>query len=154
MSAISSVDTALWDIKAKSLNVPLCQLLGGASRDAVLVYGHASGADIEDTVTAVAHYLKLGYKAIRAQSGIPGLESTYGVGRGQMQYEPPEKGVPPENRWSSAKYLNFVPQLFTRLRKEFGPDVHLLRDAHHRLTPISTGDAIIPRTLSGLSVSS
>jgi mannonate dehydratase len=137
MSAISSVDTALWDIKAKSLNVPLCQLLGGASRDAVLVY-----------------YLKLGYKAIRAQSGIPGLESTYGVGRGQMQYEPPEKGVPPENRWSSAKYLNFVPQLFTRLRKEFGPDVHLLRDAHHRLTPISTGDAIIPRTLSGLSVSS
>jgi mannonate dehydratase len=80
MSAISSVDTALWDIKAKSLNVPLCQLLGGASRDAVLVYGHASGADIEDTVTAVARYLKLGYKAIRAQSGIPGLESTYGTG--------------------------------------------------------------------------
>ena len=154
MSAISSVDTALWDIKAKSLKVPLYQLLGGASRDAVLVYGHASGADIEDTVTAVAHYLKLGYKATRAQSGIPGRESTNGVGRGQMQYEPPEKGVPPENRWSSEKYLNFVPQLFTRLRKEFGPDVHLLRDAHHRLTPISTGDAIIPRTLSGLCVSS
>jgi hypothetical protein len=43
-----------------------------------------------------------------------------------MQYEPPEKGVPPENRWSSEKYLNFVPQLFTWLHKEFGPDVHLL----------------------------
>ena len=135
------MDTALWDIKAKSLKVPLYQLLGGASRDAVLVYGHASGADIEDTVTAVAHYLKLGYKAIRAQSGIPGLESTNGVGRGQMQYEPPEKGVPPENRWSSEKYLNFVPQLFTRLRKEFGPDVHLLHDAHHRLTPIEAARA-------------
>ena len=100
MSAISAVDTALWDIKAKSLNAPLYQLLGGASRDAVLVYGHASGADIEDTVTAVAHYLKLGYKAIRAQSGIPGLDSTYGVGRGQMHYEPAEKGLPPEHRWS------------------------------------------------------
>src|SRR6201984_725966 len=64
MSAISAVDTALWDIKAKRLNVPLYQLLGGASREAVLVYGHASGADIDDTVRAVSEYTKLGYKAI------------------------------------------------------------------------------------------
>jgi mannonate dehydratase len=141
MSAISAVDTALWDLKAKSLNVPLYQLLGGGSRDAVLVYGHASGADIEETVAAVAGYLKLGYKAIRVQSGIPGLGCTYGVGRGQMHYEPAEKGVPPENIWSSEKYLNFVPQLFSRMRKEFGPEVHLLHDAHHRLTPIEAARA-------------
>ena len=141
MAAISAVDTALWDIKAKSLNVPLYQLIGGASRDAVLVYGHASGANMEETVAAVADYLKLGYKAIRAQSGIPGLNSTYGVGRGQMHYEPAEKGVPPENVWSSERYLDFVPQLFSRLRKEFGPEVHLLHDAHHRLTPIEAARA-------------
>jgi len=141
MSAISAVDTALWDIKAKSLNVPLYQLLGGASRDAVLVYGHASGATMEETAVAVGDYLKLGYKAIRAQSGIPGLETTYGVGRGKMPYEPAEKGLPPENHWSTEKYLNFVPQLFSRLRKEFGPDVHLLHDAHHRLTPIEAARA-------------
>ncbi len=141
MSAISAVDTALWDIKAKSLNVPLYQLLGGASRDSVLVYGHASGANIEETVSAVGHYLKLGYKAVRAQSGIPGLDSTYGVGRGRMHYEPAEKGLPPENLWSTEKYLNFVPQLFSRLRNEFGPDVHLLHDAHHRLTPIEAARA-------------
>src|SRR5262250_1907037 len=92
MSAIAAVDTALWDIKGKALNVPVYQLLGGASRESVLVYGHASGADIEDTVKAVGHYLSLGYKAIRAQSGIPGLKSTYGVGQGGMHYEPAEKG--------------------------------------------------------------
>jgi len=136
MTAIAAVDTALWDIKAKSLHVPLYQLLGGASRDAVLVYGHASGADTEATVQAVAHYLELGYKAIRAQSGIPGLAGTYGVGRGGHHYEPAEKNAPPENRWSSERYLNFVPHLFARLRKEFGQDVHLLHDAHHRLTPM------------------
>jgi mannonate dehydratase len=136
MTAISAVDTALWDIRAKSLNVPLYQLLGGASRDGVLVYGHASGNDMEETVAAVAKYIQLGYKAIRAQSGVPGIKSTYGVGRGDMYYEPAEKGHPPENLWSSEHYLNFVPQLFARLRKEFGPDVHLLHDAHHRLTPI------------------
>jgi mannonate dehydratase len=136
MSAIAAVDTALWDIKAKSLNVPLYQLLGGASREAVLVYGHASGADLQKTVEAVAHYSKSGYKAIRAQSGIPGLRSTYGVGRGSMAYEPAEKDAPPENAWSTEHYLNFVPQLFAELRKAFGPEVHLLHDAHHRLTPI------------------
>jgi mannonate dehydratase len=136
MSAIAAVDTALWDLKAKSLGVPLYQLLGGASRESVLVYGHASGTDLDDTVRAVAHYIELGYKAIRAQSGIPGLAGTYGVGRGGMYYEPAEKDAPPENRWSSEHYLNFVPQLFARLRKEFGPEIHLLHDAHHRLTPI------------------
>ena len=136
MAAIAAVDTALWDIKAKSLNTPLYQLLGGASREAVLVYGHASGAGVEETVKAVAHYLELGYKAIRAQSGIPGLASTYGVGRGGMYYEPAEKDAPPENTWSTEHYLNFVPGLFARLRKEFGDEIPLLHDAHHRLTPI------------------
>lgn len=57
----------------------------------MLVYGHASGKGIEDTVAAVSEYARLGYKAIRAQSGIPGLESTYGVGKGKMYYEPAEK---------------------------------------------------------------
>ena len=136
MAAISAVDTALWDIKGKSLNVPVYQLLGGASRDAVLVYGHANGANVEETVTAVGEYLGLGYKAIRAQSGIPGLQSTYGVGRGKLHYEPAELDAPPENLWSTDLYLNFVPQLFARLRKEFGEDIPLLHDVHHRLTPI------------------
>ncbi|MGH9523627.1 MAG: D-mannonate dehydratase ManD [Terriglobales bacterium] len=136
MSAIAAVDTALWDIKAKSLNVPLYQLLGGASREAVLVYGHASGDTIDNAVAAVAQFQKNGYKAIRAQSGIPGLSSTYGVGHGKGHYEPAEKNAPPENEWSSEAYMNFVPALFERLRREFGPDLHLLHDVHHRLTPI------------------
>ncbi len=31
--------------------------------------------------------------------------------------------------------MNFIPTLFARLRKEFGPELHLLHDVHHRLTP-------------------
>jgi len=136
MSAIAAVDTALWDIRAKSLAVPLYQLLGGGSREAVLVYGHASGEDLEKTLGAFGHFLNLGYKAVRAQSGIPGLKSTYGISHGGLAYEPAEKNVPPENQWSTEHYLRFVPQLFARLRNEFGPEVHMLHDAHHRLTPI------------------
>jgi len=136
MAAIGAVDTALWDIQGKTLNTPVYQLLGGASREAVLVYGHANGDDIGQTIAAVSHYLELGYKAVRAQCGVPGLPGTYGVGRGQMYYEPAEKGLPPENVWSTELYLNSVPELFRRLRAEFGPTVHLLHDVHHRLRPI------------------
>ncbi len=136
MTAIAAVDTALWDIQGKVLGAPVYQLLGGRARDAVLVYGHASGDDVEDTVRAAARYVELGYRAIRAQAGVPGLAATYGVGRGDLYYEPAEPGLPPESRWSTERYLASAPRLFERLRAELGPDVHLLHDVHHRLTPI------------------
>ena len=136
MAAIAAVDTALWDIQGKALGVPVYQLLGGASRDSVMVYGHASGTDVDDTVRAVERYRELGYQAIRVQSGIPGLSDVYGVGRGDLYYEPAEPGHPPEFRWSSERYMDFVPELFERVRSEFGSDPMFLHDAHHRLTPI------------------
>ncbi len=136
MSAIAAVDTALWDLKAKAAGMPLYQVLGGASRERVLVYGHANGADIASTVDEVLRYKAMGYQAIRAQSGVPGLANVYGVGRGAMQYEPAEIGLPPEHDWDTPKYLRHTPKLFDAVRSAVGDDVHLLHDVHHRLTPI------------------
>src|SRR5262247_3490814 len=68
MSAIGAVDTALWDIKGKALDAPVYQLLGGASRDSVMVYGRASGDTIEETIEAAARYVARGFKAVRAQT--------------------------------------------------------------------------------------
>src|SRR5688572_31259134 len=65
MSAIAAVDTALWDIKGKALDTPVYQLLGGASREAVMVYGHASGTSIDGVVTAAGTFVAQGYKAVR-----------------------------------------------------------------------------------------
>ena len=139
MSAIAAVDTALWDIKAQAANLPLYQLLGGKSRSGVMVYGHANGSDIEHTVDEVLRYQAEGYKAIRAQSGVPGLEKVYGVGRGTMFYEPADADLPSEHDWSTPKYLNHTPKLFEAVRSAVGPDIHLLHDVHHRLTPIEAG---------------
>ena len=150
MTAIAAVDTALWDIKAKAANMPLYQLLGGKSRDGVMVYGHANGENIEETVEQVGSYLNLGYKAIRAQTGVPGLDSTYGVAKEKMFYEPADAKLPSENVWSTTKYLDYIPKLFERLRHEFGFDPHLLHDVHHRLTPIEAahlGKALEPYRL-------
>jgi len=139
MTAVAAVDVALWDILGKSLDAPLYQLLGGRSRDAVRVYAHANGKTLDDTVAAVARQAALGYTAIRAQCGIPGVEHVYGVPTGDAPYEPAEKGTPPETVWSTERYLEFVPSVFDRLRREFGFEVHLLHDVHHRLTPIEAG---------------
>lgn len=136
MTAISAVDTALWDILGKTLNAPVYQLLGGASRESVMVYGHANGGTADETVAAVQHYVALGYQAVRAQCAIPGVVHAYGVGRGTLYYEPAQKGKPLESVWSTERYLDFVPPLFDRLRRDVGFDVHLLHDVHHRLTPI------------------
>ncbi len=136
MSAIAAVDMALWDIKGKALNTPVYNLLGGKSRSGVMVYGHANGETLEETVDEVGRYLDMGYVAVRAQSGIPGLKGVYGVGRGKLFYEPAEKGLPPEQTWSTEKYLNFAPKLFKKIRETHGDDFHLLHDCHHRLTPI------------------
>ena len=136
MSAIAAVDTALWDIKAKAANMPLYQLLGGASRKGVMVYGHANGANIQETIEEALRYKEMGYKAIRLQTGVPGLASTYGVSKDKLFYEPADGALPTENVWSTSKYLPTVPKLFQAARDALGWDVHLLHDSHHRLTPI------------------
>ena len=38
MSALAGVEIALWDIKGKTLGVPVWQLLGGKVRDAIPIY--------------------------------------------------------------------------------------------------------------------
>jgi len=150
MRAIAAVDMALWDIKGKILGAPVCDLLGGRSRERVLVYGHANGKDIEQTSDEVARYIELGYKAVRAQTGVPGVSGAYGVGRGAMYYEPADATLPTETLWSTPAYLDYAPKLFDALRTRFGFDLHILHDVHHRLTPIEAarlGKALEPYAL-------
>lgn len=136
MTALAAVDMALWDIKGKVASLPLYQLLGGRSRDRIMTYTHANGSDLASTLEAVGEAIEQGYQAVRVQSGIPGMASTYGVAKDGKKYEPADAALPSEAVWSTEKYLNFVPHLFSEVRRQYGEEIHLLHDVHHRLTPI------------------
>jgi L-alanine-DL-glutamate epimerase-like enolase superfamily enzyme len=43
MRAASAVDIALWDLRGKALGQPLCDLLGGRSRDSIRTYNTCAG---------------------------------------------------------------------------------------------------------------
>ncbi|MET8152131.1 D-mannonate dehydratase ManD [Actinoplanes sp. NPDC049668] len=136
MSAIAAVDTALWDIKGKVAGLPVYQLLGGRSRDGVTVYGHAAAETVDGLLADVARLTAAGYRAVRVQTAVPGLPTTYGVSADPRTYEPAGSALPAEAVWSTPRYLAHVPGVLARVRAEFGPDLRLLHDAHHRLTPI------------------
>ncbi len=150
MAAIAAVDVALWDIKGKAAGMPLYQLLGGACRTGLLAYGHASGADIAELTESIRRHLEEGYRAIRVQTGVPGLHSVYGVASSanartgsqsgtddRYDYEPARRAeVPVQETWDTGAYLRHLPSVLEAVRAEFGAELPLLHDAHHRLTPI------------------
>jgi mannonate dehydratase len=146
MAAISAVDVALWDIKAQAAGMPLYQLLGGASRTGLLAYGHASGRDLPELFDSVRSHLEQGYRAIRIQSGVPGLRAIYGIASNETSaanngvrydHEPAQRApLPVEEDWDTPSYLRHIPTVFEAVRNEFGPEIPLLHDGHHRMTPL------------------
>lgn len=137
MAAISAIDMALWDIAAKAAGVPLYQLLGGASRDRIRTYGHAMGRTVDELADSVQALVDAGFTAVRIQTGVPGIDTAYGVPDGDGRYEPASAGSRPvEEAWDTPAYLRHMPRVFAEIRERFGEDLDLLHDVHHRLTPI------------------
>ena len=65
MSALSGIDQALWDIKGKSLGVPVYELLGGACRDRMKVYSWIGGDRPSDTGAAAKAKMQEGFSAVK-----------------------------------------------------------------------------------------
>lgn len=65
MSAIAGIDQALWDIRGKSLGVPVYELLGGAVRDKMKVYSWIGGDKPSGLVGEAMKRISAGYKAVK-----------------------------------------------------------------------------------------
>jgi galactonate dehydratase len=64
-AAISAVDIALWDIVAKSVNLPVYKLLGGKCRDKVRVFSNVTGETLEQLAESASKSVKQGFTALR-----------------------------------------------------------------------------------------
>ena len=137
-NAISGVDQALWDIKGRQAGLPVYQLLGGKTRRGAMIYSHAAGAEISETINSARKIMARGIKVVRLQVGVPG-QAAYGAGRAAgyvEQRQTSSAGTLPEDEvFEPVPYVRRTLSLFETARKELGPDIELLHDAHERLPP-------------------
>ncbi|QCP87831.1 mandelate racemase/muconate lactonizing enzyme family protein [Cereibacter sphaeroides] len=115
--AISAVDIALWDIKARSYGVPIYELLGGSVRDSLRVYAHVYSKTVDEVVSFAAEKARDGYTAIGHFN--PFLD------------EPEDKPY----FLGHAGLVRMGIETVRRTREAVGPEVDLLLEMHRRLTP-------------------
>ena len=134
-NAMSGVDEALWDIKAKRANMPLYQLLGGKVRKGADCYYHASGRDFAEVEDQVRRAIERGFRHVRIQVAVEGV-ATYGAGgaAGAAGMAGEDGPTNPTRVWEPSAYVRLVPKLFEHIRGKVGDDVELLHDVHERVT--------------------
>lgn len=70
ISAMSGIDTALWDLKGKALGVPVVELLGGACRDEMEAYASGGWANADKIGEQLNSYISKGFNGVKMRVGI------------------------------------------------------------------------------------
>ena len=73
-AAMSAIDIALWDILAKSVNLPVYQMLGGKCRDRVKVFTNVSGGSLEALAESARKGVADGFTSLRMTPFFQGFE--------------------------------------------------------------------------------
>ncbi|SNS60774.1 mandelate racemase/muconate lactonizing enzyme family protein [Antarctobacter heliothermus] len=117
-AAMSAIDIALYDILGKRLGVPVYQLLGGKQRDEIPTFPSAQSTDLDELIAKARVLVGAGWDCLRIYTG---------EFSGDGVFDP-------------RKNLNRATKELIALREEFGPDLCLGIDLHHRLSIAETAD--------------
>ena len=110
-SAISAIDQALWDIKGKTLGVPVYELLGGPTRRRVRLYTHTRGPSPEAAADHACQMVELGFTALKTGPRMVG-------------------------EWVDERsMIRSLTQTLERVRLAVGPEIDLMVDNHGRMSP-------------------
>lgn len=120
-AAIAAIDIALHDLVAKSLDIPVYQLLGGKQRDSIPLFATSIKPMGQELVDDLLNLKSQGWQVLRATTGEHGKPESASV------FEPRES-------------ISSVAKWMTIAREALGPDVTLGIDYHHRLS--------VPETVS------
>lgn len=112
-AALSAVDIALWDIRGKTFDVPVYELLGGATRDKVVCYPHNTQADndVDTLLDSCRQTVAAGWRFVRW--GLP-LDGD---------------GINP------GRSVRLCLEQLAAVRETVGPDIDICIDLHTRLDP-------------------
>lgn len=117
MSAISGIEMALWDIKGKYYGMPVYEMLGGACRDRVRMYGHlkptalAGDFPVEEMLKIASQRVAEGFTVVK-----------YSV-------------IPPVKPLDNQRMLCSIVDRFAAVRELVGQDIDVAIDFHGRINP-------------------
>lgn len=121
MSAISGIEQALWDIKGKSLGVPVYELLGGRVRDRVRLYNHIGGGLMTSMYDDSAAPERFAERALALKE----------AGYTALKLMPVPRTEPVEGLQS----VRYAERVVRAVREAVGDDFDLMVDVHGRTWP-------------------
>ena len=139
---VSGIETALWDIKGKALNVPIYELLGGRARDRIKVYSWIGGDRPDDVVREALDRKNRGFDAVKMNATeelhyIDSYEKVHAVDFHGRVHKPMAKVLAAA---LEPYHLMFLEEVVLPENEEAFREV-----AQHVATPLATGERLCSR---------
>lgn len=124
-SAMSAIDTALWDIKGKALGLPVYQLLGGKVNDKLRTYASQLQFDWDENFAALVQpedYARAAEKAVAEGYDAVKVDPIMYDDKGETHFDRTKLITPKEMRLYRARLM--------AIREAVGEDVDIIFECH------------------------